>query len=207
MSRIDEQPFPFESGGLRLEGMLHAGDGALSEVVLHPHPQYGGDMDNHVILIACGALAACGATTLRFNFRGTGASEGRFDGGRGEADDARAAIAAVRSLTPDAALVVAGYSFGAMVAAGVAADSGLRALILISPPVGYASLPTLPYGLETLLVTGELDDVAAPEAVQALAADDRVVAVVPGAGHAWWPGADALSAEISRFLSGIVDVR
>jgi len=96
----EERPFAFESGGLQLEGMLHEGDGGLAAVVLHPHPLYGGDMDNHVVLALRGTLAGAGATTLRFNFRGAGRSQGEHDGGRGEATDARAAIDELRKLRP-----------------------------------------------------------------------------------------------------------
>jgi alpha/beta superfamily hydrolase len=192
---LRERAVVVESGGLRLEGMLHDGDGRLAAVMLHPHPQYGGDMDNHVVTAVCGALAAHGATTLRFNFRGTGRSEGRFDSGNGERDDARAAVAALREAAPNARLVVAGYSFGALIAAGIAGEYELAELILVSPPVAFAPLPALP-DAPTLLITGEFDDVAPAKALAGLAGLRRQLAVVPGAGHAWWPGADALSAEL-----------
>ncbi len=196
-----ERGFDFESDGLRLEGALHEGEGALAAVVLHPHPQYGGDMDNHVVLAVCGALAAAGATTLRFNFRGTGRSQGAFDDGRGEAADARAAIGVVRGLRLGAPLVLVGYSFGALVAAGIACQEDLQALILVSPPAAFAPLPLLPDGVDTLLITGEYDDLAPPEQLRALEGPRRRVAVVPQAGHAWWPGVESLTREISAFLA------
>jgi alpha/beta superfamily hydrolase len=197
---LDERAFSFASDGLRIEGALHEGVGELAAAVLHPHPQYGGDMDNHVVLALCRALAAVGATTLRFNFRGTGGSEGAFDDGRGEAEDARSALRALRELRPDAGLVFAGYSFGAMVAAGIAQDAGLRALILVSPPVAFAPLPALPDDVETLLVAGEWDDLAPPAQLRAHEAPGRRVAIVAEAGHAWWPGVDSLADEVSAFL-------
>ena len=196
-----ERAFDFESGGLRLQGALHEGESALSAVVLHPHPQYGGDMDNHVVLAVCGALAAAGATTLRFNFRGTGRIQGAFDDGRGEAADAGAAIGALRELQPEAPLVLAGYSFGALVAAGIACQEDLRALILVSPPAAFAPLPPLPEGSDTLLITGEYDDLAPPEQLRVLEGPRRRVAVVPEAGHTWWPGIESLAREISAFLA------
>ncbi len=189
-----------ESSDLRLESMLHEGDGRLAAVMLHQHPQYGGDMDNHVVMTVCRTLAAHGATTLRFNFRGTGESDGQFDNGAGERDDARAAIAALRSIAPDAPLVLAGYSFGAMVAVGIAPACPLAALVLVSPPVAFAPLPPLP-DIPTLLITGEFDDVAPADALAASAAPGRRVVVVAGAGHAWWPGADGLSAELFDFAA------
>lgn len=192
---LGERAVVIESGGLRLEGMRHDGEGRLAAVILHPHPRYGGDMDNHVVAAVYGALAAHGAATLRFNFRGTGRSEGRFDNGNGERDDARAAIAALRETAPGAQLVVAGYSFGALIAADIAAEYELAGLILVSPPVAFAPLGALP-DVPALIVTGEFDDVAPAEALAGLAGLRRKVAVVPGAGHAWWPGADLLSAEL-----------
>src|SRR5437870_1749312 len=79
----------FESDGPRLDGALRLVQSArLCAVVLHPHPLYGGDMDNHVVTSLCAALNTLGATTLRFNFRGAGASEGTHDNGRAEVDDA-----------------------------------------------------------------------------------------------------------------------
>ena len=160
---IDERPFWIEANGVRLEGLLHEGDAPLSALILHPHPQYGGDMDNHVVRSIAAAVADLGGATLRLNFRGVGGSSGVYDEGRGEIDDARAAAAESRALRPESALVVAGYSFGAMVAAGVAAGLELRALVLVSPPVAYAPLPELPAGLPVLVVTGERDAIAPAE--------------------------------------------
>src|SRR5438445_2602075 len=95
---VERQQFvQFQSDGLRLEGALRVvPDARLCAVVLHPHPLYGGDMDNHVVTALCAALNALGATTLRFNFRGAGASEGRHDNGRGEVEDAVEAVRFVR---------------------------------------------------------------------------------------------------------------
>ncbi|MBI5288985.1 MAG: alpha/beta fold hydrolase [Chloroflexi bacterium] len=193
-----ERALELASGGLQLEAMLHEGDGALAALVLHPHPQYGGDMDNHVVLAACHALADDGATTLRFNFRGAGRSQGAYDGGRGEAEDARAAVAALRALKPDAPVLLAGYSFGAMVAAGIAADAAPAGLVLVSPPLGMGALPPNP-GVPLMVITGDRDPVCRAEAALALASDAVRVVVVPGADHGWWPGVDALQAELLAF--------
>ena len=201
MSGPDERPFGFESDGLRIEGLLHRGEGPLAAVVLHPHPQYGGDMHNHVVAVACEGLAQQGATTLRFNFRGVGGSAGGFDRGRGEAEDAKNAVASVLELAPGAALVLAGYSFGALVAAGIAGASDLRGLILISPPVSAAPLVSLPDGLLTLIIAGDRDELAPVASLASPEAPERRVVVVPGVDHGWWPGVQALAAEISRFAA------
>lgn len=200
---FQERPFDLVSGDLYLEAMLHEGEGAMTALVLHPHPQYGGDMDNHVVVAACHALAVGGATTLRFNFRGAGRSQGAFDDGRGEADDARAAIAALRALKPDAPVLLAGYSFGAMIAAAIATETAPVGLALVSPPLRMGQLPPSPDGLPVLVITGDRDPVCPAQAALGLASDAVRVVVVPGVDHGWWPGVDALEAELLAFERGL----
>jgi alpha/beta superfamily hydrolase len=200
---LDERNVTIESGGLRLEGRLHAGSAALAALVLHPHPQYGGDMDNHVVIALCEEFAALGATVLRFNTRGAGRSEGVFDYGRGERDDTRAALALLRHrAAPGASLILAGYSFGAMIAAAVSDDARAGAIVLVSPPAG-APLP-LPDAPPALLITGERDSVAPPAALSAFAAPGRTIVTVAGADHGWWPGVDDLRAHVRSFAQALV---
>lgn len=199
----DERALTIESGGLRLEGALREGEGHLLALVLHPHPRYGGDMLNHVVTAVCGALAEHGATTLRFNFRGTGGGEGAFDSGRGEADDARAAVAALRALGPDGRLLLAGYSFGAMVAANIAADVRPDVLVLISPPLGMARTLAVDDAAPALLITGAHDQIAPAEALLALEGPNRTIVVVPGADHSWWPGLGALTDSVTGFAASV----
>lgn len=191
-----EQPVELTSDGLHLEGRLHEGTARLAALVLHPHPLYGGDMDNHVVVALCEALAERGATTLRFNFRGAGRSEGAHDNGRGEAADARAALAALRTRSRDAAVLLAGYSFGAMVACAVAAEPGVAALALISPPLSMAPALASPEGMPALVIAGDRDPVCPAGRVLALASPQVRAVTVPGVDHGWWPGIDALTAEL-----------
>ena len=171
----------------------------LAAVVLHPHPQYGGDMDSHVVTTACRVYADRGATTMRFNFRGTDRSEGAYAGGVGEAEDARSAIAAVREIIGDAPVVLIGYSFGAMVASAVARDTMVDGLVLISPPVAAGPVPVIPLGLRTLIITGEEDDIAPCGSLKGFGTDSCCVICVPGASHAWWPGIDVLATTLAEF--------
>ena len=99
----------------RLEGRYQPAKqkNAPIAIVLHPHPQFGGTMDNKVVQTLARALLQLGYRTVRFNFRGVGQSEGRFDDGRGELDDLRAVAAWARVEHPDKALWLAGFSFGA----------------------------------------------------------------------------------------------
>ncbi len=201
MSELVEEAFRFDAGGQRIEAALHRGGAPLALVALHPHPLYGGDLHNHVVTAVCGAFADAGATTLRFNFRSAGGGGPTSGDAGGEADDARAAIAAVRKAAPSAAVVLAGYSFGAMVAAQIAGDSDLAGLILISPPVSGSPLPALPVGTDTLIVAGAQDALSPASALAKLAGARCRVVSVPGAGHGWWPGVDDLRVEVRAFAA------
>ena len=108
-------------------------------ILCHPHPEYGGSMDNAVVVTVASALAAGRFTTLRFNFGGVGRSQGGFSGGPVEIDDARAALATLTTLLPSGTpLVVVGYSFGAWIALRLAAEaSGLRHVVAIGPPLDF----------------------------------------------------------------------
>ncbi len=195
---MPSEPFDFKSGELQLEGRLHAGTGSVVAVVLHPHPQYGGDMDNHVVVACCDALAHEGVTSLRFNFRGAGRSEGTYDEGRGEGDDALAAMKAMRSVHPAKDLLLVGYSFGAMIAASVADDS-LAGLVLVSPPTAMAPVPTFPLGLRVFAATGDRDPVSPSANVSGIESGTTKVSVFAGVDHGWLPGIDDLVTELTGF--------
>jgi alpha/beta superfamily hydrolase len=153
-------------------------------VICHPHPQHGGTMDNKVVQTLARALRQIGYRTVRFNFRGVGASQGRWDEGRGEVDDALAVVAAQR--VPGLPLVLAGFSFGAYVAAEAAArlpeDARADQLVLVGPSTQKQPLPTVPD--HTLVIHGELDDVVPLSATLAWARPQSLpIVVVPGGGH------------------------
>ena len=153
-------------------------------VICHPHPQHGGTMDNKVAQTLARALVQLGYRSVRFNFRGVGASAGTWDEGRGEVDDALAVVAAQRE--PGEPLVLAGFSFGGYVAAAAAArlqgaDAAER-LILVGPSTQKQTLPAVP--ADTLVVHGEHDDVVPLAATLAWARPQSLpVVVVPGGGH------------------------
>jgi alpha/beta superfamily hydrolase len=153
-------------------------------VICHPHPQHGGTMDNKVVQTLARALLQLGYRSVRFNFRGVGASQGGWDEGRGEADDALAVAAAVRE--PGRPLVLAGFSFGGYVAAAAAARlvgaDRVERLVLVGPSTQKHALPTVPE--DTLVIHGELDDVVPLAATLAWARPQSLpVTVVPGGGH------------------------
>ena len=157
-------------------------------IVCHPLPTEGGTMHNKVVTMTARALRECGITTLRFNFRGAGASEGRFDNGEGELDDLRAVAGWAREHFPGHALWLAGFSFGAWVSLRAAEELGAAALISIAPPVGRGwqfddiALPTMPW----LVIQGDADEIvdaaAVREWVSALPTPPTLVEM-PGTSH------------------------
>jgi len=153
-------------------------------LVCHPHPLHGGTMDNKVVQTLARAFVQLGYEAVRFNFRGVGASAGSFDEGRGETDDAQAVLAACRGA--DQALRLAGFSFGAYIAARVAgrlpAEQAAERLILVGPAASRFDMPAVPAG--TLVIHGEADEVVPLSDVLAWARPlAQPVTVVPGAGH------------------------
>ena len=160
-------------------------------VICHPHPQFGGTLDNKVVQTLARAFAQLDLRSVRFNFRGIGASEGAWDGGRGEVDDALAVIAAYRhGAEAEAArampLVLAGFSFGGYVAAEAARrlPEGAKAsrLVLVAPSTQKEEVPLVPS--DTLVIHGDADDVVPLAATLDWARPQSLpVTVVPGAGH------------------------
>jgi alpha/beta superfamily hydrolase len=194
----------FQSGDLTLEAALHVPDAtpAPGVVVCHPHPLQGGDMDNNVVIAACDALVSRGVAALRFNFRGAGASEGEFDDGDGERDDARAALKHLAALPEIDAkrLGLIGYSFGGLVAAEVASGA-LRGLALVSPPVAFGDL-RIAWGCPALIVAGDMDNLVPPDRLHVLAEAPGVEAhLFEGADHSWWGFEDELGEALGSFFS------
>ena len=156
-------------------------------VVCHPHPLYGGSMDNKVVYTVARTLEQLGAPAIRFNFRGVGASAGSYDAGGGETADALAVVAYGRRRWPDAALWLAGFSFGAAVAVRAAGEAGPQRLIAVAPgittiTVTDAAPPACPW----LIVHGDADEVVPLEAVRAWAdtlSPAPQMRVLPGASH------------------------
>lgn len=156
-------------------------------VVCHPHPLYGGTMDNKVTHVLARAMNECAAPTLRFNFRGVGASAGSFDNGRGETDDLVAVVAEGRRRFPGAALWLGGFSFGAFVALRGASQLLPSKLVAVAPPVARFELGNVAHpDCDWMLAQGDADDVVPPDAVLAWAAEQPRkprLHVLPGAGH------------------------
>jgi uncharacterized protein len=164
--------FP-SADGLSLEGRLTAGDRDRGVVLCHPHPLYGGSMLTPVILTVEGAFHEAGFTTLAFNFRGVGGSEGTHGEGRTEVADVVGALAYLRTILHAPRLVaVAGYSFGSHVGGrAAAADSGVGLYLGIAPVVARYNYDFLA-GVRGLvaLIAGARDEYSDPARLEALAA-------------------------------------
>jgi alpha/beta superfamily hydrolase len=163
------------------------GDGGRCAVVCHPHPLYGGTLDNKVVTTLARALREAGIPAVRFNFRGVGASAGSYDGGLGETDDADAVAGWCAARWPGRGLVIAGFSFGAYVALRLAQRRAPSQLVTIAPPVSsfdFSGLPPPP--CPWLVVQGDADEVVAAADVALwagrLVPRPRLV-MLPGVGH------------------------
>ena len=157
-------------------------------VVCHPHPQGGGTLDNKVSVTIARACIDVGWASVRFNFRGVGGSEGAWDAGVGEVDDALAVIADWRRRDEYAGkpLLLGGFSFGAYVAVEAASrlpvDARPRRIVLVGPSTEKQAVRTVPP--DTIVVHGEEDELVPLAAALAWARPQGLpVIVFPGVGH------------------------
>lgn len=178
-------------------------------VVCHPHPLHAGTMNNKVVTTLARTAHALGVPTIRFNFRGVGASAGSFDAGRGEVDDALAAVAAGRQRWPGAQLWLAGFSFGGIVALRASRHAGVghvARLVTVAPALGRDSsdprdieVPDCPW----LIVQGDADEVIDGALVidwaGRITPAPRLV-VLPGVGHFFHGRLVDLQQQVQAFL-------
>jgi uncharacterized protein len=203
---MNEIQVSFRSGDLTLEGLLaNPGGNAPAAVVCHPHPMYGGSMYNNVVDAMLAAMWQLGYATLRFNFRGVGASEGEHDGGPGEVDDAVAAIAFVLAQpgVRKEGTVMSGYSFGAMVAVSAGYERAeIARIVAVALPLAMADARIPDKASKpVLLVSGDRDSyspVAGLRALKAKIGDAARLEIIAGADH-FFGGSEA---ELSRVLAG-----
>ena len=175
-------------------------------VIAHPHPLFAGTMDNKVVQTLSRAFLQCGWATVRFNFRGVGASAGSHDAGRGECQDLLQVVAQV---TPDGPLALAGFSFGAFVTShALAALWGQRSIeqvVLVGTAASRFDVAPVPpeAHLRTLVVHGEQDDTVPLAAVMDWARPQTLpVTVVPGGGHFFHGQLPLLKSLVVRHLGG-----
>jgi alpha/beta superfamily hydrolase len=175
------------AGRMQVQRDQPEGESRGTAVICHPHPLFGGTMDNKVVQTLARAFVLCGWTALRFNFRGVGSSEGTYDEGHGEAQDL---LALVEAQAPTGSLALAGFSFGSFVTAqAVQALWGtrdIRRIVLVGTAASRFQVPALPPESHerTLVVHGEVDDTVPLASVLDWARPQFLpVTVIPGGEH------------------------
>lgn len=194
-------------GEISLEGILHLPDSESpypAVVVCHPHPLYGGDMDNNVVVMICQTLVTQSIAALRFNFRGVGRSSGKFGGGLEEQDDVKAALDYLntRREIDTGRLGLVGYSFGGAVAFPVAQeDARIGKLVLVSPALNEGGWEELrSYSRPKLVFLGDADAVVSYARVKKYCTADKQFQVIAGADHFWWGFEGEIGKRIGDFL-------
>ena len=205
-------PVTFPSGDAALEGRLSVSTPEAPAVVIcHPHPAYGGSMENNVVYAVRDAMTHLGLTALLFNFRGVGRSGGSSTGELTDARDVAAAvdfIATKPDLKP-AAIYLVGYSYGAWVGIFHAvSDARIAAWAAISPPTGmfdFSYLASSP--VPKLTVCGDADDFVAMDELKRIydrLAEPKKFASIRGADHFYWGQESSVKKEVEYFFKEIV---
>jgi uncharacterized protein len=192
----------------KLEAVLWTPPGAspgIAALVCHPHPLFGGTMHNKVVFQAAKALDALGIAVLRFNFRGAGLSEGTHDRGRGELDDARAAVNFMAAEFPGVPLLVAGFSFGCWVGLRIGCESApVKKLIGIGAPVNNSDFTYLSHcSKPKLFVHGSNDEHGAVQQVRSMVSSlpgENELIVVQDVDHFFAGKIDELGEAIRKWL-------
>jgi uncharacterized protein len=167
MKRLVETEISITGPAGSLEALVSDADAARAvAVICHPHPQHGGTMHNKVAHTLARTFAALGLATIRFNFRGVGASAGSYADGLGEVDDAVAVLDFAQQRWPGAALWLGGFSFGGMIAIAAAARRPVERLVSVAPPVyrldiAILAQPKCPW----LILLGDEDELVDVDAV------------------------------------------
>ena len=193
------------SDDLSLEGVFAPGEAGRRPVLLcAPHPSFGGNMHNELIVTVGGALSDMGHPALRFNYRGVGRSEGGYAGGMGEAKDTRGAADFLRAETGADRVMVCGYSFGAWVALKCGHESGdISPLVLVSPP---NTMMDFDYGrpvADTFVFAGTHDEFCSLGLLETQF--PGIVATIEGADHFYSVGLDELTKKIRAVAAGLRD--
>jgi len=177
----------FLSEEYEIEGLFNQRDEKKGVVVTHPHPLYGGDMNNLVVESIVHVYHMKGYSTLKFNFRGVGRSQGAYDNGIGEQKDVLSALSFLANMGMER-IDLAGYSFGAWVNAhAIQKDTVTKQMIMVSPPVGFMDFNSI-VTMDTLkfVVTGNRDDIAPADMVKKMIPiwnSDTRFEVIDGADH------------------------
>ena len=199
-----EEKIDFLSKEYSIEGLLDTRSDAKGVVITHPHPRYGGNIYNFVVGSIAQAYQEHGHTTLRFNFRGVGESQGYYDEGVGEQNDVLAALSYLEKIGIKE-IDLAGYSFGAWINAQVARKNiPVRNMIMVSPPVGFVNFhPITSIASLKLVVTGGRDEIAPAHLIKKMLPawnSNAVFEIIDGADHFYGRYVDELESVLSSYL-------
>ena len=178
----------FLSENYEIEGLFNKRDKNKGVVITHPHPLYGGDMYNLVVETIVHVYNIKGYSTLKFNFRGVGKSQGQYDNGMGEQKDVLAALSFLADIGVEK-IALAGYSFGAWVNAHavIQEDVFVDNMMMFSPPVGFMDFNAInAMNLLKFVITGSRDDIAPVDAVKKMLPiwnPDARFEIIDGADH------------------------
>lgn len=204
----------FEGPAGQIEAILKepAAPVTRAAVVCHPHPLFGGTMHNKVVFRIARAFEDGGFAVLRFNFRGTGRSQGEHDNGRGERDDLQAAIRFIEEKYPDAQIWLAGFSFGSAVMLRAAAcDDRVRAFVAAGVPVSrYDFSEIARCGKPKLFVQGSLDEFGSAGDLENLFAaldEPKQLKIIDGADHFFESHLTELAQTVSNFIASVESSR
>jgi len=202
---MTEEKIKFLSKDLLIEGLLSIQEGQKGVVVTHPHSLYGGTMYNQVVETLVEVYQEKSFSTLRFNFRGVGGSEGSYDEGKGEQEDVRSALEYMHK-RGKRDVDLAGYSFGAWVNAKMNDTHSLcDRIVMISPPVAFLDFSFLSFNPKIqLVIAGGRDDIAPADKITNVINTWNSKAhleVVEGADHFYTGKISSLKSILSRFIS------
>lgn len=178
----------FLSENYEIEGLFNKRDKNKGVVITHPHPLYGGDMYNLVVETIVHVYNIKGYSTLKFNFRGVGKSQGQYDNGVGEQKDVLAALSFLADMGMEK-IALAGYSFGAWVNAHavIQEDIFVENMMMVSPPVGFMDFNAInAMNVLKFVITGSRDDIAPVDAVKKMLPiwnPDARFEIIDGADH------------------------
>ena len=204
----------FPSGELFLEGIVAIPQGAgplPAVIVCHPHPLYGGSMDNNVVCSLSQTLTKASFVSFKFNFRGVGGSKGEFGQGIGEQADVEAAISFISTLKEidSARIGLVGYSAGAGFALPTGSSDGrIKALAAVSPPLNMFSFDFLKSCPKPkFLISGSRDNFTPADQFLEFSqnlAEPKQCEIIEGADHFWWEHESRLAAKVTDFFTRVL---
>ncbi len=204
---MEEERIFFEARGARIEGLLSLDKEFTrgSVIICHPHPLFGGNMYNNVVAAMVRIAAIWDFTSLRFNFRGVGESTGKFGGGTSEQGDVNGAVDYLEERKKPPAIVIAGYSFGAIAGLPIGADDErVKALIGVAPPLemfDFGFLKECPK--PKLFVCGDRDAICPPSKMEEFfetLSEPKWLRILPGIDHFYYDRKGLLEGAIGDFL-------